>query len=118
MKRTSCEATMSIDSHDVAERARLLSHQIYAEHLRNHPELLQVARDQIKRTVEAEADTIGECLWENGLQQPLENIISDMLRDDERGQLLRANSPSSLIVGVRDPALRRVIWRQAKAELT
>jgi hypothetical protein len=112
------EIGMSIDSHEVAERSRLLSHRLYAERLRDCPALIDQARDQIEESVRNGVATVGECLWHHVLQQSLDDVVGHMVRDDEGGRLLRSNSPFSRIIGVRDPELRSRLWRQAKIELS
>jgi hypothetical protein len=109
---------MSIDSHQVAERSRLLSHQLYAERLRDCPAFVEAARDQIRESVDRGVATVGECLWDYVLQQPLEDIVTHMVRDDEGGRLLRSNSPFSRMIGVHDPEVRSRLWRQAKIDLS
>lgn len=107
-----------IDSHEVAERSRLLSHRYYAERIRACPELIKGACAEIDAAVASGAATEGQLLWARVLRLPLREVLELMLRDDEGGRLLRSNSPFSRSIGVHDPETRTRIWRQARTEVS
>jgi hypothetical protein len=107
-----------IDSHQIAERARLLSHRLYAERLGKDPALLDAARAAMGRIAATGEGTVGEKVWVRLLRADLEEIIRRMIDEGEEGRLLRANSPFSIIIGVHDPEVRKLLWRQARAELS
>jgi hypothetical protein len=106
------------DSHEVAERSKLLAHRYYAQRIREMPELLVKARDDIKKAVQSGVATIGQQLWDQMLSLELEAVLDIMLEDSERGRLMRSNSPFSRIIGIHDPKARSELWRQAKRELS
>jgi hypothetical protein len=54
---------MMIDSHEISDRARLLSHQLFVERLREEPDLLNVAKDAVARIAGSEGATLGEPIW-------------------------------------------------------
>jgi hypothetical protein len=103
------------DSHDVAERARLLSHMSYVDKIRRDPGLvLQAAQDTEQAIARGDA-TIGERLWYHVLTHRQGEMIDLMISDTEAGRLLRSNSPFSRMIGIRDPQVRDVVWKIAKA---
>src|SRR5690349_962632 len=95
-----------IDSHRIAEHARLLSHRIYAERLQEDPSLLEAARAAMSCTT-SDTRTVGEEIWLRLLRAELREIIRDMLDEGEQGRLLRANSPFSIIIGIDNPDARK-----------
>lgn len=103
-----------LDSHDVAERARLISHRLYAQHISQSPMLLEQARARLERG----ATTEGEEMWLQLLKRQPREIIQRMTEDTPEGRLLRSNSPFSVLIGVSDVNERRRIWNQAKSELS
>jgi hypothetical protein len=64
--------TMMIDSHEISDRARLLSHQLFVERLREEPDLLNVAKDAVARIAGSEGATLGEAIWLELLRADLE----------------------------------------------
>jgi hypothetical protein len=106
------------DSHDVAERSKLLAHRYYAQRIRETPELLVKARADIKKAVQSGVATIGQQLWDQVLSLELEAVLGTMLDETERGRLMRSSSPFSRIIGIHDPKARSELWRQAKRELS
>lgn len=107
----------SVTSHDVAERARLISHRIYAEQIELQPQLIDEARGFLERGIAENGGTMGHNLWQLILTRPWSQVRDRMLQDDAEGRLLRSNSPFSHLIGIQDESIRRQIWRKAKAEL-
>jgi hypothetical protein len=107
-----------IDSHDIAERARLLSHRLYATRLEMDAGLLDAARSVIEGRIRGGGGTIGERVWAQLLRAGMDEIVERMLDQGEEGRLLRANSPFSILIGVTDPDMRKSLWRQARVELS
>ncbi len=106
-----------LDPHNIAERAKLLSHRIYAAAVDANPDLLTDAVTLIDRGISDGGGTIGHYLWQNLLKNPWRDIKQRMLEDTPEGRLLRSNSPFSHIIGVQDTDTRIRIWQLAKAEL-
>lgn len=106
-----------VDSHEIAERSRLLSHKLYATQIRTQPRLLDQARKSIEESVQDGVATVGERLWHHVLQLELDEIVEYMVDDSEGGRLLRSNSPFSRIIGVRDLKTRTKLWQQARIEV-
>jgi hypothetical protein len=109
-------ADVRIDSHAIAEQARLLSHRLYADAVRHDPDLIGLAKSRIEADL-AGGGTLGHKLWQLLLEKPRDTIIEGMLQDSELGRLLRSNSPFSTLIGVTDTHDRNRIWRQAKSDL-
>ena len=76
-----------------------------AERLRARPELLEVARANLSRWKQRNADSpsLLRCYaeWEAILARPLEEICGLLVGESEQGQRLRQNSP---FAGVLSPA--------------
>ncbi len=85
-----------------------------AERLRERADLLEVARDNLWRWRERNADSpsLLRCYaeWESILTLPLEQICAQLLAETEEGQRLRQNSP---FAGVLSPA---EVWQIKKQE--
>lgn len=106
-----------ISSHEVAERARLISHRIYADKVDLDTTIIGHARQFLDSGILANGGTTGQQLWQLILRRPWPQVRERMLRDDAEGRLLRSNSPFSHLIGIEDESLRRRIWQTAKAEL-
>jgi hypothetical protein len=107
-----------MNGHDIAERARLLSHRRYAEVIDSNPDLIMQAREAIAVSISHGGGTMGQDLWGLVLRRTWPEIRKRMLADDAEGRLLRSNSPFSTLIGVRIPRKERGLWRQAKQELS
>lgn len=107
-----------MNSHDIAERTRLLSHEIYAPAIDADLHLLAQANALLAQLIEDGEQTTGHELWQLILCRPWPEVRSRMLSDTPEGRLLRSNSPFSTLIGVRDPEERTRLWRQAKLDLT
>lgn len=104
--------------HDIAERARLLSHQLYASTIDGEPQLLDRAREMTAGLLADAGATMGQELWSLILRRPWPEVRERMLADDAEGRLLRSNSPFSTLIGIWDPQERTRLWRQAKQDLS
>lgn len=104
-------------AHDIAERARLLSHARYAEIIDDNQSLITEA-SRLLEGVSQQALTSGQLAWQSLLKLKWTEIRHQMLRDDPQGRLLRSNSPFSLMLGETNLDERRQLWRRAKSELS
>ena len=91
--------------HSDIDKVSLAMARRIAERLRARPELLEVARTNLARWKQRNADSpsllrcYGE--WESILTHPLEQICVLLVAETEEGQRLRQNSP---FAGVLSPA--------------
>jgi hypothetical protein len=79
-----------------------------AERLRARPELLEIARTNLRRWQQRNADSpsLLRCYaeWEAILEQPLEEVLALLVSETEEGQRLRQSSP---FAGVLSP---KEVW--------
>ncbi len=106
-----------MNSHAITERAGLIRHRGYVPRIRNEPELIQRAREIIESAEASKLETLGLRLWKLVLNEPIQGVIDHMLDEGEVGQLLRSNSPFSILIGQTDTEERRATWQMAKQEL-
>lgn len=106
---------MKIDTHDVGERFRLLTHEIYAEAIRRRPGLLDEAGRVVGERIERGGATYAERLWAVLLTRPANDVVTAMLDPGEDGRTLRSGSPLSIIIGVPASAERDELWRRANS---
>jgi hypothetical protein len=92
------------------DQRSLALHHAVAEKLRAHPELLEIARQNLSRWY-ADAGRSQPYLdeWRRILDLPLEEVLALMEQDDERMTALRQSSP---FAGVLDPAERWAIYNR------
>lgn len=86
-------------SHDIAEAERLRRSFEYAKVIRERPELVLLAAEEMRMLVGRGEATLGQQLWCELLNEPLEVIIGCMTADDPDGRLLRSNNPFSILIG-------------------
>ena len=110
-----CDRASAPDSHDVAERARLLSHMSYVDTIRRDPGLVRRAAQDTEEAIERGDATVGERLWHHVFTHRPEDMTRLMIADTEAGRLLRSSSPFSRMIGIRDPQVRDIIWKIARA---
>ena len=94
--------------HRRIDRRSLALHQAAAEKLRTHPELIEIARDNLRRwypTAGRSQPYLDE--WSRILALPLEEVLALMQQDNERMTALRQSSP---FAGVLEPAERWAIY--------
>lgn len=106
---------MQNDSHEVGERLRLLTHEIYAEAIRRRPDLIEEAGRVVRERIERGEATFAEPMWAVLLTRSTSDVVKAMLDPDEDGRTLRSGSPLSVVVGVPAPAQRNELWRKANS---
>ncbi|MFH1350688.1 MAG: hypothetical protein ABII26_07080 [Pseudomonadota bacterium] len=68
-------------------------HEAISRRLRERPELLDLARENIDRWIEVSGETPAWRFWKRILGQPLDTIIKILVSPDERSRELRQSSP-------------------------
>lgn len=106
-----------VDSHAIGEHEKLLSHQRYAEAIRLDGEVVRAAVRLLLDAVQAGEANELDLLWLDLLAGPVDVVIERMTADTAEGRWLRSTSPFSLLLGERDEAVRRQMWREARADL-
>jgi hypothetical protein len=99
---------VSASGHLRIDRRSLALHQAVAEKLRAHPELIEIARENLSRWY-AGAGRSQPYLdeWRRILDLPLEEVLSLMEQDGERMTALRQSSP---FAGILEPAERWAVY--------
>lgn len=100
--------SVSTSGHLRIDQRSLALHHAVAEKLRAHPELIEIARQNLTRWY-AGAGRSQPYLdeWRRILDLPLEEVLALMEQDDERMTALRQSSP---FAGVLEPAERWAIY--------
>ena len=106
-----------MDSHEINERFRLLTHRRYAEVVDDRPDLLEQARKVVDEQIRSRGQVLGKQIWSELLKEAWPVVRAMMLEDSPSGRLLRSSSPFSILIGVHDLEERRRLWRQAQWEL-
>lgn len=106
-----------MNSHDIAEQARVLSHQHYAKIVEGNRCLLDAAREVLAHGINDHGGTEGHRMWVKLLDESWPEICRQMLSDSPEGRLLRSNSPFSQLIGISDTTERLKLWQQAKSAL-
>jgi len=92
-------------THSEIDQASLAMGRLVAERLRQRPELLDVARENLSRWSRrnASSGSLLRCYaeWQDILSRPLEEICSLLCAETDNAQRLRQNSP---FAGVLSPA--------------
>ena len=92
--------------HDRLERRSLSLHRAIAEKLRQNPELLAIARDNLHRWMQKGGRSTPYWeQWREILKRPLEEILAAIVEDSPRMTELRQSAP---FAGILDPKER---WR-------
>ncbi len=93
-------------SHELIDEISLELGRRTATRLRQQPELLQLAHDNLTRWSQENGDTpsLLRCYaeWRELLHQPLEKICAVLTSENEDGQRLRQNSPFAGILSARE----------------
>jgi hypothetical protein len=94
--------------HRRIDERSLAMHRAIAEKLREKPDLLAIARENLDRW-QADAGRSGPYLreWRRILDLPLDEVLALMVREDERTTALRQSSP---FAGILEPAERWAIY--------
>ncbi len=105
--------------HRYHDRVSLEMATIVAKGLAVHPEWLTLARDNLRRWSERNADAPGllRCYaeWQAILDRPVPEIVATLLDKSDNGRRLRTNSPFAGVLGPRE------VWalkRRIRDELT
>ena len=102
--------------HEIHDRVGLEIAKRVVARLREQPDLVNIARNNIRRWQErnAESPSLLACYreWEMILQQPFEEVCVVLCADTDEGRRLRQNSP---FVGVLPPGEIWEIKRSARA---
>ncbi len=103
--------------HRVLDRISLELAREIARGLRDHPEWIDLARDNLDRWSKRNAGAPGlvraYAEWRAILDRPMNEIIETLLREDDEGQRLRQNSP---FAGALSPRMVWEIKRRIKDE--
>ena len=99
-----------MDGHARIDTISLELHRACAAKLRAHPELLEVARENLDRwsTLNSRSQPYWDA-WRKMLDLPLDQLLNLMVDDSERMTALRHTSP---FAGVLDIAERRAILQR------
>ena len=93
-------------SHELTEEISLEMGRRVAARLRQQPDLLRVAHDNLARwtRLNARAPSLLRCYreWEEILKRPLEDICRLLSSDREEGRRLRQNSPFAGVLSARE----------------
>ena len=94
----------TLEGHARQDRRSLELHRAVAAKLRDHPELLAIAHDNLDRWSKMNSRTQPYWdTWREMLKLPLEQLLDVMLEDSERMTALRHTSP---FAGILTPAER------------
>jgi len=92
--------------HEIIDEVSLELGRRVAARLRQQPDLLRIAGDNLERwtAMNAGAPSLLRCYaeWRVILQRPLEEICSLLSSDDEEGRRLRQNSPFAGVLSARE----------------
>jgi len=75
------------------EERSLALHQVIARRLREKPEFLQVAKNNLERWIKRDGELPAWMEWENILRKPITQIVDLMVSTSEKGRQLRQSSP-------------------------
>ena len=100
----------TLEGHARQDRRSLELHRAVAAKLRDHPELLGIAHDNLDRWSKLESRTQPYWdTWREMLKLPLEELLTLILEDSERMTALRHTSP---FAGILDISERRAILQR------
>ena len=89
------------------EQRSLALHQVISQHLRENPDLLQIARNNLERWVKRDGEIPPWKEWKEILRKPLTQIVDVIVSKTEKGRQLRQSSP---FCGVLTPKERWKIY--------
>lgn len=93
-------------SHELTDQISLAMGRCVAARLRQQPDLLRVAHDNLDRwtRLNASAQSLLRCYqeWETILERPLEEICRLLSSDSEEARRLRQNSPFAGVLSARE----------------
>ena len=107
----------AVNKESVNDRAKLIMHRLIARRLARDPALVERARDLVRRRL-AEGGAL-DCAaeWDRLLGRGPADVRRAIVSRGPEMERLRLSSPLPPLVGFRDEALRRRIWRKAKLAL-
>jgi hypothetical protein len=100
--------------HQRVDQRSLELHRAIAQKLRTHPELLEIARDNLERWSQTAAHStpyLGE--WSRILDRPLPEILELIVEESEHMTAMRQNAP---FAGILTPAERWAIYDEFAAK--
>ena len=106
-------------SHELADRVSLELGRRAADRLRQQPALIEVARQNLHRWSQRNADvpSLLQCYseWRGILERPLPEICELLVSDHEEGRRLRQNSPFAGLLSPREVWEVKRSFRHAQA---
>lgn len=108
--------SVPLRGHQRVDRRSLELHRAIACRLRAHPELLEIARDNLARwsAMNGRSQPYWDA-WSQILNRPLEEILSLLEEESERMTAMRQATP---FAGVLEPAERWAIYRRFEQDRT
>ena len=108
--------TVPLRGHQRIDRRSLELHRAIAAKLREHPERIEIARDNLARwSATAGRSQSYDDAWRKILERPLDEVLELMLEDSERMTAIRQASP---FAGVLTPVERWAIYERFAPEET
>jgi hypothetical protein len=96
--------------HQRIDRRSLALHRAIAAKLREHPELIEIARDNLDRWSQSNGRSQPYWdAWREILSRPLPEVLEIMIEESERMTAMRQATP---FAGILDPAERWAIYGQ------
>lgn len=109
---------IAVNAEVINDRVKLLFHRLIARRLGQDPSLVELARQELAKIRELRAERTYMKEWEEILSLDVETLRRVIVRRDQRMTRLRISSPMGPLIDVRDPDLRRRIWRNARRALS
>ncbi len=107
-----------VNAEQVNDRVKLLFHRLIARRLGEDPTLVELARVELAKIRERREERTYMHEWAELLALPVDALRREIVRRDARMTRLRISSPLGPLIDVRDPDLRRRIWRNARRALS
>ena len=111
-------STAGLNEELINDRVKLLFHRLIACRLGQDPSLVELARQELANVSEQREERTYMKEWEEILSLDVETLRRVIVRRDQRMTCLRISSPMGPLIDVRDPDLRRRIWRNARRALS
>ncbi|MDP6840239.1 MAG: hypothetical protein QGH73_01025 [Rhodospirillales bacterium] len=111
------KALRSVNAEAVNDRAKLMMHRLLARRIASEPEIIDQAREMIsKARTSGKPQAYGD-EWRALLALELAELRTVITRRSPEMDRLRIQSPLALVTGIRDPNLRKRLWRKARQGL-
>ncbi|RZD13863.1 MAG: hypothetical protein EVJ47_08770 [Candidatus Acidulodesulfobacterium ferriphilum] len=101
------ESNLFVSDHNRIDTRSLVMHRVIAEKLMQNPELLQKAKDNIKRWRMQGVEVSAFKEWENIIDSGLNNVIRIITANTEESARLRQSTP---FTGILTPKERKNIY--------